>query len=55
VADRSAVVVFTNGDNGMAIMPDVVQQLLPADHPAFAWLDYPRNAGVLDWLERRLR
>lgn len=38
--DRSAVVVFTNGANGMAIMPDVIAQLMPGDHPAFRWLDY---------------
>jgi CubicO group peptidase (beta-lactamase class C family) len=41
MSDRSAVVVFTNGTNGMAIMPDVLNQLMPGDHPAFIWLDYP--------------
>jgi CubicO group peptidase (beta-lactamase class C family) len=39
---RSAAVVFTNGVDGMAIMPDVIGQLMPGDHPAFRWLDYPR-------------
>jgi CubicO group peptidase (beta-lactamase class C family) len=51
--DRSAVVVFTNGTNGMAIMPEVINQLMPGDHPAFRWLDYPKNVSgiaVLDWL-----
>jgi hypothetical protein len=44
-SDRSAVVVFTNGSNGLAIMPDVIHQLMPGDHPAFAWLGYdPRVA-----------
>ncbi|UDL89077.1 beta-lactamase family protein [Mesorhizobium sp. PAMC28654] len=38
--DRSAVVVFTNGFNGMAIMPDILNQLMPGDHPAFQWLEY---------------
>lgn len=55
-SDQSALVVFANGSNGMAIMPDVVQQLLPGDHPAFAWLNYSRNSagrGVLDWLRSR--
>jgi CubicO group peptidase (beta-lactamase class C family) len=51
-ADRSAVVVFTNGANGMAIMPDVVNQLLPGDHPAFRWLDYPRSVNVAAWRDR---
>src|SRR5665213_398249 len=45
LSKRSAVVVFTNGANGMAIMPDVINQLLPGDHPAFAWLGYPRTGS----------
>jgi CubicO group peptidase (beta-lactamase class C family) len=40
LAKRSAVVVFTNGSNGMAIMPEVVNQLMPGDHPAFAWINH---------------
>ena len=39
---RSAVVVFTNGFNGMSIMPDLVEGTLPGAHPAFDWLSYPR-------------
>ena len=46
---RSAVVVFTNGSNGMAIMPDVVSQLMPGDHPAFKWLNYSRNVTAASW------
>jgi CubicO group peptidase (beta-lactamase class C family) len=53
VMDRSAVVVFTNGTNGMAIMPEVIHQLMPGDHPAFAWLNYPRSDSWLDWLRAR--
>jgi hypothetical protein len=37
------VVVLVNGANGMVIMPDLVGELLPGDHPAFAWLNYPRQ------------
>jgi CubicO group peptidase (beta-lactamase class C family) len=54
--DRSAVVVFTNGSNGMAIMPEVIDQLMPGDHPAFAWLNYSHNVSGgawLDWLRSR--
>jgi hypothetical protein len=51
LADRSAVVVFTNGYNGMAIMPDVINQLMPGDHPAFIWLNYARNANMSAWLD----
>jgi CubicO group peptidase (beta-lactamase class C family) len=39
---RSAVVVFTNGFNGMSIMPELVTGTLAGTHPAFDWLDYPR-------------
>jgi CubicO group peptidase (beta-lactamase class C family) len=56
LTDRSAVVVFTNGSNGMAIMPDVIGQLMPGDHPAFMWFDYSRNGNVgalLDWFRAR--
>jgi hypothetical protein len=42
VADRSAVVAFANGENGMAIMPELIDQLMPGDHPVFRWLNYPR-------------
>jgi CubicO group peptidase (beta-lactamase class C family) len=43
VAKRSGVVVLVNGANGMVIMPDLVGKLMPGDHPAFAWLNYPRQ------------
>jgi CubicO group peptidase (beta-lactamase class C family) len=43
VAKRSGVVVLVNGANGMVIMPDLVGELMPGDHPAFAWLNYPRQ------------
>jgi CubicO group peptidase (beta-lactamase class C family) len=42
VADRSAVIAFANGENGMAIMPELIDQLMPGDHPVFRWLNYPR-------------
>jgi CubicO group peptidase (beta-lactamase class C family) len=52
--DRSAIVVFTNGDNGMAIMPEVISQLMPGDHPAFKWLDHsPSPSALLDWFRTR--
>lgn len=38
---RSAVVVLTNGFNGMSIMPELIGRSLPGAHPAFAWLGYP--------------
>jgi hypothetical protein len=26
----------------MSIMPDLINYLMPGDHPVFKWLDYPR-------------
>jgi CubicO group peptidase (beta-lactamase class C family) len=43
VKARSALVIFTNGANGMAIVPDIVEQWLPGDRPVFKWLNYPRR------------
>ena len=51
-SDQSALVVLTNGSNGMAIMPDIVQQLMPGNHPAFAWLNYSRSPAGLGLLDR---
>ncbi len=38
---RRAIVVLTNGFNGMALMPALIGQSLPGRHPAFSWLGYP--------------
>lgn len=43
VSRRTAVVVLVNGANGMALMPELVGQLMPGNHPAFTWLNYPRQ------------
>jgi hypothetical protein len=40
---RSAIVVFTNGFNGMSIMPELVGDILSGEHPVFDRLDYPRH------------
>ena len=43
VKGRSALVVLTNGANGMAIIPDIVGRWMPGDRPVFRWLNYPRR------------
>jgi len=55
LTDHSAVVVLSNGDNGMAIMPDLIDQLMPGDHPSFKWLDHSGDIGGawLDWFRAR--
>lgn len=55
-AKRSAVVVLTNGSNGMAIMPEIIGRLMPGEHPAFTWLNYDSSIpaeGWLGWLHKR--
>jgi hypothetical protein len=44
-ADRSALVVFTNSATGLSIMPDIVQAVMPGDHPVFGWLGYEHHAS----------
>ena len=51
-ARRSAVVVLTNGSNGMAIMPDIIGRLMPGEHPAFTWLNYDRRTPDGGWFSR---
>jgi CubicO group peptidase (beta-lactamase class C family) len=47
VTKRTAVVVFANGANGMAVMPDMMHKLAPGDHPVFKWLNYPEATTTL--------
>jgi CubicO group peptidase (beta-lactamase class C family) len=42
VKGRTAVVAFTNGFNGMSIMPDLIGQVIAGQHPALGWLNYPK-------------
>jgi len=39
-ARKSAVVMFTNSENGLAIAPAVVRDATGADHLAFGWIKY---------------
>jgi CubicO group peptidase (beta-lactamase class C family) len=43
---RTAVVILTNGFNGMTIMPELVADILPGRHPAFEWMGYPAHVPV---------
>ena len=40
--ERSGAVVFANGENGMSIMPELIDSLMPGENPVFKWLDYIR-------------
>jgi CubicO group peptidase (beta-lactamase class C family) len=39
-ANQSGLVMFTNSDNGMLLLADLVEAVAGADHPSVAWLDY---------------
>jgi CubicO group peptidase (beta-lactamase class C family) len=48
---KAGVVIFTNSDNGLGIIPEIVKAALGGDQPAFAWLNY----DTYDSPGRRLR
>jgi CubicO group peptidase (beta-lactamase class C family) len=37
-AERSALVMFANSDNGLGIVPRLLDEFLPGEHPALSWL-----------------
>jgi CubicO group peptidase (beta-lactamase class C family) len=37
-AERSALVLFANSDNGLGIVPRLLHAFLPGEHPALSWL-----------------
>ncbi|HMG35706.1 MAG TPA: serine hydrolase [Blastocatellia bacterium] len=37
---KLGVVVFTNSENGLSIMPEIVEDAIGGHHPAFAWMNY---------------
>jgi CubicO group peptidase (beta-lactamase class C family) len=46
VREQVAVVILTNGFNGMSVIPELVEDLLPEDHPCFDWLGYERHSSL---------
>lgn len=41
--EQAAIVVLTNGFNGLSIVPELVEEVLPGPHPCFDWLGYERH------------
>jgi CubicO group peptidase (beta-lactamase class C family) len=37
---KTGLIIFTNSDNGLGIIPEIVKAALGGDQPAFAWLSY---------------
>jgi CubicO group peptidase (beta-lactamase class C family) len=46
VHEQVAVVILTNGFNGMSIVPELVEGVLPGRHPCFDWLGYQRHSSL---------
>ena len=46
VRERAAVVILTNGYNGMSIVPGLIEDFLPGHHPCFDWLGYARHSSL---------
>jgi CubicO group peptidase (beta-lactamase class C family) len=46
VHEQVAVVILTNGSNGMSIVPELVEDVLPGHHPCFDWLGYERHSSL---------
>ncbi len=38
-AHQAALVFFANGASGLSVLPDIVAQLAPGEHPSLKWLD----------------
>ena len=45
VHEQVAVVILTNGFNGMSVIPELIEDLLPGYHPCFDWLGYERHSS----------
>jgi hypothetical protein len=43
IQDRDALVIFTNGEAGFSIMPELAAHFMPGDRPSLAWLGYARH------------
>jgi len=37
---KTGVVIFTNSDNGLGIIPEIIKAALGGNHPVFSWLTY---------------
>lgn len=44
-AQRSALVMFMNEENGLCLVPSIVQSILPGIHPSLSWLELTSVAG----------
>lgn len=53
VQQRAAVVVLTNGESGLSIMPEIMDALMPGERASLGWLDYVRHDAPVRRLFRK--
>jgi protocatechuate 3,4-dioxygenase beta subunit/tetratricopeptide (TPR) repeat protein len=52
---RAGLVIFTNSDNGMSIVPELVDTAIGGELPALAWLKYERYDSPGNALSKKIR
>jgi hypothetical protein len=55
VQSQEALVLFTNGASGLALMPEIISILMPGTRPSLTWLDYGRHDAPVRRLLRAAR
>jgi CubicO group peptidase (beta-lactamase class C family) len=55
VQSQEALVLFTNGASGLALMPEIISTSMPGTRPSLTWLDYGHHDAPVRRLLRAAR